>query len=314
MNIVDKAIAYFNPEAGVKRIYQRSYFDKMSKRSFEAGGFGRRTKSMKGARTSGPNTDIGVSMVTLRNRSRHFVQNNGWAKRAVGVIKRKTVGQGIRPAPSIGTKNQLAKAKKLWADWAGSTDCDFTGQMTFYGMQQLIMGEIAEAGDCIIVRRRVADSKLPIQLQVLEGDYIDHQRNGVNENGYARLGVQFDKTGRKTGYWIYTQHPSEEAISWTGFTSEFIPKEDVILAYEVLRAGQVRGIPHGVSCFIKMSDFSDYEDAQLMRQKIAAAFAGFITGHQQGENAEDLTERIEPGIIQYLDENETITFSNPPAT
>ncbi|MDP4201444.1 MAG: phage portal protein [Bacteroidota bacterium] len=308
-NILDNAIAWISPKIGVQR--------KLWRRSFEAGSYGSRTKSMRNARESGPNTDIASSLATLRKRSRHFNQNNGWAKRAVGVISRKTVGQGIRPAPSVGTEKQLSKAKDLWNRWAATKSCDWDGKMTFYGIQQLVMREIAEAGDCVIIRRRVkptSDNPLPIQLQVLEGDYIDHQRNGVNENGYARLGVQFDKEGKQIGFWIYSQHPSEQAVSWTGINSEFVAAEDVILAFEVLRAGQVRGIPHGVSCFMKLSDFSDYEDAQLVRQKIASAFAGFKTGAPEDtvKEQEDFNT-IQPGILYRLNEGEQMTFSNPPA-
>ena len=93
--------------------------------------------------------------------------------------------------------------------------------------------------------------------------------------------------------------------------SVFYSVDDVIHPFEILRAGQTRGVPMGVSAFMKLSDFSDYEDAQLMRQKVAAAFAAFMSGRDQ-TNSSDNVEMIEPGIVEYLNENETITFSTPP--
>ena len=309
VNILDRTIAYINPKAGLKRANAR--------RSYEAAQYGRRNKSMKGATSNGPNAEIGVALTILRNRSRSFVRNNGWAKRALGVIVTNTVGEGIRPAPTTGTRPQIKKIKQFWKHWAESTECDWDGNNTFYGLQQLIMSEISEGGDCLIIRRRVKPTRfnpIPIKIQVLEGDQLDHQRNFVNDEGYCRLGVQFNKEGLKTGYWVWTSNPNDMATNWTGIQSELISIDDVLQPFEVLRAGQVRGVPSGVAAFMKMSDFNDYEDAQLMRQKIASAFAMFVTGHEfkAGEDQE-LTERIEPGLIQYLPEGESVNFGNPPA-
>ena len=309
LNLLDRTVAWINPREGMRRLQAR--------RSYEAAQFGRRNKSMKGATSNGPNVEIGVALQTLRNRSRSFVRNNGWAKRALGVIVTNTVGEGIRPAPTSGTRNQIKKIKQVWKHWAESTECDWDGNNTFYGLQQLIMSEISEGGDCLIIRRRVKPTRfnpIPIKIQVLEGDQLDHQKNFINAEGYCRLGVQFNKEGLKIGYWVWSSNPNDMAVNWTGIQSELISIDDVLQPFEVLRAGQVRGVPSGVSAFMKMSDFSDYEDAQLMRQKVAAAFAAFVKNHEfkSGEDS-DLTEHIEPGIIQYLQQEEEITFSNPPA-
>lgn len=308
LNLLDRTVAWINPREGMRRLQAR--------RSYEAAQYGRRNKSMKGATSNGPNVEIGVALQTLRNRSRSFVRNNGWAKRALGVIVTNTVGEGIRPAPTSGTRNQIKKIKQVWKHWAESTECDWDGNNTFYGLQQLIMSEISESGDCLIIRRRVKPTRfnpIPIKIQVLEGDQLDHQKNFINAEGYCRLGVQFNKEGLKTGYWVWSSNPNDMAVNWTGIQSELISIDDVLQPFEVLRAGQVRGVPSGVSAFMKMSDFSDYEDAQLMRQKVAAAFAAFVRNHEfkTGEDQE-LTEHIEPGIIQYLQQEEEITFSSPP--
>lgn len=305
-NWIDEAIAYVSPKTGLARLRQR--------RSYEAAASGRRTKSFSRATSTGPNVEVGNSLVKLRDRSRHFVRNNGWAKRAQGVICANVIGEGIRPAPS-GTVNQVKKIKAIWKSWAETTACDWDGKNTFYGLQELIMREIVEAGDCLIVRRRVSitsENPIPVQIQVLEGDQLDHSKNYVNEKGFARLGVQYTNEGKVSGYWIWSQHPTDITINLKT-DSEFIPIEDVIHPFELLRAGQARGVPMGVSAFMKLSDFSDYEDAQLVRQKVAAAFAAFVanpTGDKTKES--DNLEHIEPGIIQYLDDGEQITFSDPP--
>lgn len=305
-NWLDNSIAFFSPKAGMRRLSFR--------RSYEAASNGRRAKSFKNAHSAGPNMEIGPAIVNLRNRSRHFVRNNGWAKRAQGVVCANVVGEGIRPAPT-GTKNQVKSIKKIWRAWAETTVCDWDGKNTFYGLQELILREIVESGDCLIIRRRILptiDNPIPIQLQVLEADQLDHTRNGMNDNGFCRLGVQYNADGKIFGYWIWSQHPNDMAVSLK-MQSELISIDDVIHPFEILRAGQSRGVPMGVSAFMKISDFSDYEDAQLVRQKIAAAFSAFVKNGADTTKQPDQLERIEAGIIQYLAPDEEITFSSPPA-
>lgn len=304
LNPIDKLVGYINPKEGLRRISQR--------RAYEAAGQGRRNKSMKSATSTSANIEIGSALSTLRNRSRHFVRNNGWAKRALTSICDNAIGQGIRPAPA-GELEDIKKIKAIWKSWAETTNCDYDGRNTFYGLQDLIMSEIVEAGDCLVVRRRVKPTKknpIPIQIQVLEGDQLDESRDGIVNGNYCRLGVQFDSEGKRSGYWIFKNHPNDYTPTFT-YQSEFVSVEDVLHPFELLRAGQVRGVPMGVASFVKLSDFSDYEDAQLVRQKAAAAFVGFVTG-REGKEGDSTLETLEPGIIEYLGDGEQITFSSPP--
>ncbi|GHT04866.1 phage portal protein [Bacteroidia bacterium] len=285
-------------------------------RIYNAADKGRRGKSFRNAKSTGANREIAGALVALRDRSRHMVRNNGWANRAVEAITRHTIGEGIQPAP-VGDLFRTKEIKRMWRDWAGSTDCDWYGKTTFYGLQELAMRAIVEGGDMLILKHWATDnpSGIPLKLQLMEGDLLDHSRNGTNEQGFARMGVQFSKAGELTGYWLFGNHPGDNDVIFTKWESTFYPKSDVIHAFEILRVGQVRGLPFGVASFMKMSDFGDYEDAQLMKQKVAAAFATFITGAEDAptKGDDDRREDIEPGMIEYLNNGETVTFSDPPS-
>ncbi len=289
-------------------------FRKNSKRTYEAADKGRRGKAFRNARSTGVNKEVRNAIVTLRDRSRHMARNNGWAKRAVEAITRHTIGEGIKPAP-IGTLEETKQIKALWRDWANTTACDWDGITNFYGLLELAMRSIAEGGEAVILRRWVLpdeDCEIPMKLQLLEGDQIDHTRNGPNEHGFARMGVQFDNQKRRTGYWVFDTHPGEDDYFGTDkYESYLVDKSDVLLAFEVLRPGQVRGLPMGVASFMKMGDFSDYEDAQLVKQKIAACFAAFVLGSE--DSSSDPIEDLEPGIIEHLGSAESVEFANPPS-
>lgn len=281
------------------------------KRAYEAADKGRRSKAFRLAQSTGANREIAGALVTLRDRSRHMVRNNGWAKRAVEAIVKHTVGEGIRPAP-IGSLTQIKSVKKVWRRWAESTDCDFYGKTNFYGLQELAMRSLVEGGDMLIVKRRTKDGVLPIKLQLCEGDLLDHTRNGINDNGVARLGVQHNKEGVITGFWIFDHHPSDGGVFGLNRESKFIDKSDVLHVYEVLRIGQCRGVPFGVSSFMKLGDFGVYEDAQLTKQKVAACFAAFVSGSDDVDEDKEPLENLEPGIIERLGPSETVAFADPP--
>lgn len=288
---------------------------KAGKRVYEAADRGRRGKAFRLAGSTGANREISGALVTLRNRSRHMVRNNGWVKRAVECITKHTIGEGIQPAP-IGDLKKTKEVKELWKLWAETTDCDFYGKTTFYGLQELAMRCIVEGGDVIALKRWVrpdndSESGIPLKIQLCEGDQLDHSRNNRNEKGIARLGVQYSNTGELLGYWLYDYHPGDGTIFGNANESKFYPKSDVIHAFEILRIGQARGIPFGLAAFMKAGDFSDYEDAQLFKQKIAACFAAFVLGSDDAGT--EPVENIEPGVIEHLSSGETVEFANPPS-
>jgi lambda family phage portal protein len=127
-------------------------------------------------------------------------------------------------------------------------------------------------------------------------------------------GVEYDKSGKRVAYWLYDSHPGEYGFR----ESRRVDALNVIHLYEVLRPGQVRGIPFGVSAMMRLKDFDDYEDAELVRQKIAACFAAFVVdadpSSSVGSGDNDMIERLEPGIIEHLPPGKQIEFASPPTT
>ncbi|MFM7012739.1 MAG: phage portal protein, partial [Betaproteobacteria bacterium] len=229
------------------------------------------------------------------------------------------VGKGIRPAAS-GGKNDMKRFKTAWKEWAEKVACDHAKRLNLYGLQKLVMRAVAESGECLILKRINPNSKYRLELMVLEGDYIDHNQHHAygmtNPDGsFDHYGIRYDRDYRRVGIWVYEKHPMEG-----GFKSNLVPMSDVIHVFEVLRAGQSRGVPMGVASFVRMNDFAKYEDAQLLRQQVAACFSVFVrqgTGIGTGAAAgayDDRYEKIEPASIQYLAPGEEVTFGNPPVT
>ena len=327
MNVFETIINFFSPTAALKRALARQSLEVIAKseRAYDAGGYSRRTKNWYAPQTSAT-TENAQALRILRNRARELVRNNCWASKAVNVVANNVVGSGMRAsfAPKMDTtsgKKQAEKLKFAWQDWANSTDCDFDENLNLYGLQNLIMRTVVECGECLILKYVEGDElakNYRLKLRLLEGDFIDTSKHdgllGAPNADYNFYGVRLSAAGKRLGVWIYDRHPENGAD-----TSKLYTMDKIIHVYEKMRIGQHRGVPMGVSAFIRMRDMNEYEDAQLMRQKIAACFslfvhnaggAGVLAGKQQGQPSE--LERVEPGIIQYLAPGEDISFATPP--
>ena len=315
MSIFDKIIEAVSPEYAFKRERFRTALEVI--RQYDAASRGRRTKGWR-AWDGGQNNEIAQALPALRARSRDLVKNNPFAKRAIQIISSNTVGSGIRPAPEIENKPAIERRlKEYWRQWSETTECDYEGQNTFYGLQEMCMRSIAEAGEVLIRRRRTPKNEIPFQLQVLEPEFIDSSKNYQPLSGgfYIMYGVEFNAAGKRVAYHLYDRHPKE----FFEAQSNRVPAEDILHIYNVERPGQVRGVPFGVSAMLRLKDFDDYEAAQLVRQKIAACFSVFVqdTGADalvNGAGKED-TERlgkVEPGIIEYLPPGKSVQFATPP--
>lgn len=314
------------PSWTLNRIRARAVAEILTKhRHYDAAQPGRRTE---GWRRSYGDADLNIrgALIEARMHARDLIRNNGWARRAQRTIATNTVGHGIVPK-ALSPSDSVAKtAMGLWKAWGETRECESEGRFNFYGLQSLAMKTIAESGE-VLFRRRWRLQKdgltVPFQLQVLESDFLDHSRNLINSQAGGPIiqGVEFDKLGRRAAYWLWPQHPGSGRNYQS---SQRIPASDVIHVYYTERPGQSRGISWFVTATLGMKDLDEFEDATLLRQKIAACMAGFITtmdgvdvplGDVTGETDEDtgaLVETFEPGMIVPLPPGKDVKFANPP--
>lgn len=320
MNLIDQLILYFAPTAAVRRAQARMAAGAIA-RHYDAASSGRR---MAGRPRYGTDVNAAAApaLKKLRDLARDAVRNDGWAARAVDIIADDTVGYGItaRARKPVGRA-----AMELWQRWAGSVDCDADGMCNMAGLQALVMRTVVESGEALVRRRyrRAADGlSLPMQLQVLEPDFLDTGKNEAmgQQGGRIINGVEFDAIGRRVAYWLFPEHPGSSFI--TGLASRRVGAEDVLHVFKVSRPGQVRGASWLATALKKLNDFVDYEEATLVRQWVSACFAAFVEnpdGHYGtglGEDAPavgDGVEKIQPGQVRYLQPGEKVSFGSPPA-
>lgn len=318
MTILDDFIGVFSPTAKFNRLRARRAIDIMERRGYDGAKTGRRTSGWTAPSTSA-NAEIAPSLSKLRDRSRDLVRNNPYASKALRVLVSNTIGTGI--LPSIQNKTVV----KLWDRWVN--ECDADGELDFYGLQRLIARTIFESGECLIrfrYRRPEDGLSVPLQIQVLEPDYLDSLKfENLKNGGYIQYGIEYDAIGRRVAYWLYKEHPGESSPKFTGLQSYRVTAEDIIHIYEKLRPGQARGVPIFAPAMITTNDLDEYEEATLVRKAAEACITAVVetddenTALGQVSTESGSTRKLEelsPGMVEYLASGESITFNNPPAS
>lgn len=269
------------------------------------------------ANTSLANLETQISLEILRNRARQLVRDNAYAESAVSKISTNLIGTGIIPEFK-GNFDQ-----NIWNDWAESTGCDADGVLTYYGIQELIIRELVEAGECFIRKMNFGydpfKRNIPLKLRVFSSEYLDMTKNGMfNGNNYISQGIELDPLGRRIAYWMFPYNPENDL----GFrnVSVRIPADEIIHIYKPKRAGQVRGITWFAPVLVDLKMSDNYQSAELKRKEQNSSITGFLTDLDD-MNPEDRSvyfdddntfyEKIKPGTIIKLPNGKSITLTNP---
>lgn len=314
-SFIDRIIEQVSPASALKRAQS-----KMALRAYEGASKGRRTAGWK-ARDVGANNETRPAISILRGRMEDANRNNPIANKAIKVLRHNVIGTGIRPS-FLTERNETELQREYterWRDWAETTACDFDEERNMYALQKLAYRTMIVHGECIVRRRRTGErGKNPIQIQIQEPAVIDTGKDGIYkpDGSYIIQGVQFNKEGKKEGYWLFNHHP-DDFLPMQTLTSTFVPKADIIHLKNAERAGQVRGVPEGASALIRLKDLDDLQDAQLMAFKVQACYAVFRTKTDPEGTFEhsappfEPVDRITPGMIEELPPGETVSFASP---
>jgi len=262
----------------------------------------------------------------LRAKSRDLVRRNAWAAAGVEAFVSNAIGTGIKPQSMLDDQPLREAIHSLWWVWCEAADA--AGLTDFYGLQALACRAMLEGGECLVrLRYRRPEDGLPVglQLQLLEPEHLPATLNQELASGNViRAGIEFDKLGRRVAYHLYRSHPGDGSLAPMsgigGIDTVRVPANEIIHLFRPLRPGQIRGEPWLARALVKLNELDQYDDAELVRKKTAAMFAGFITrlspeDNLMGEGLPDASGAalagLEPGTMQILEPGEDVKFSQP---
>jgi len=312
LNLIDKAVAFLNPQGAVDRLVARQ---KLVNFSYDAVKYSRERKgpsSLSGAEDYRSNYD----RVELMKRARDLAENVGLVRSILMKFASHTSAnisyQARTENPEVNTD-----VEAYWAEWWDK--CDITTRHTGSTLMQVAMMSMLRDGDFLFVLVRDRDGNLKIQG-------IEADRVGDPFRTYTSLdligGIHIDRnTGAPTAYDIFNR-----SIGDFYTYQATIPSSQAFHLFDPLRIDQYRGVSAFHTAINDCTDIYDIINFEKMSAKLASSQSGIVK--RNNNNASDLSsltndedvngntiklEAIQSGKISYLEPGEDIVFPDGPS-
>jgi lambda family phage portal protein len=225
--------------------------------------------------------------------------------------RRHAIGAGIKPQSQHPDADVRAALHRRWQAWTDVADAD--GITDAYGLQSLAVRAMVEAGECFAHLLLTPDG---LRVRLLDPEMVPLDETRELSNGRRVIqGVEFDAHAARAAYHVRRERPQVPS-----FSAELVRIEADAMAhlFAPLAPGQVRGLSWLTPVLLRLHELDLYEDAQLVRQKVSALFAGFVvdpSGTAAGFDGTTvgsvLTTGLEPGTLKCLPPSFDIRFSDP---
>jgi lambda family phage portal protein len=269
--LVDRFVGAISPDAGLRRLRARDLLTRAHEGASQRDGW-----RPKRAGASA-NTDHLADAAILRTRARSLVQNVPYIARGLESLVANTIGTGITPRS---LSKDATKIDALWEQWGKVADA--AGKCDIYGLEKIAYHAMEQDGEVLVrLRPRRPDDGLPVplQIQVLEIDWLDDSKSGSNGANTIINGIEYDPVGRVVSYWLWDQHPGELiAGRRNSVGSAPVPAASIIHLFNVKRPGQGRGFTRLAPVIARVRDVQLYEDAELQRKNLETRLSVLASG------------------------------------
>ena len=295
VNLLDRLLGYIDPNAGLRRMRARELLARAYEGASQKDGWRPRRAG------ASANADHAADAPALRARARSLVQNSPYISRGLESLVSNVIGTGIMPR-SLG--KQAKEIDALWAEWCEVADAD--GRLDLYGLQAAAYRAMEQDGEVLVrLRARRAEDGLPVplQLQVLEIDWLDSSKTGTNGSNTIVNGIEYDPLGKVVAYWLWDQHPGEMQPGMRRSSSYPVPAERIFHLFNPQRPGQGRGFTRLAPVIAKSRDLQLYEDAELQRKNLETRLSVLASGDaaalslSESKEVEDVRRTGELGTL-----------------
>ncbi|MHC1683693.1 MAG: phage portal protein [Clostridiaceae bacterium] len=336
MNIIDRAIAFVNPQKALNRQFARYKLDILNS-GYSEGGASHHKKSMKGykAFSASPREDIDLNLQTLRHRSRDMFMNAPLATSALKTTRTNVVGSGLKlksriDAEFLGITEEYAdewekNTEREFALWAESKFCDSLRINDFYDLQQLaLLGWLMNGESIALIRYDKSTPYMPygLRLHLIESDRLSTPKSNIIIEGIETInpdnknkiisGVEIDNNGAIVAYHISNDYPQSflkpGLLDWQRIEAygKDTGEPNVLHIFEAERAEQRRGVPLLAPVIESLKQITRYTEAELMAAVISGMFTVFVKS--EGPSNENPLGSMIPAEEQIEDDNSEYNY------
>lgn len=274
---LDRLVSWFDPAAGRRRMLERM----LLARAYEAASPRDPWRPRRAGASA--NADHLADAKILREKARTLVQNVPYVAAGIEALVAQVVGTGITPQSEAKPASSARKLDELFARWSGY--CDADGHLDWPSMQAMLYGALEVDGE-VLVRfreRRLNDGyEVPLQIQALEIDWLDTQRNerAPDTGNEILAGIEYNAIGGIVAYWLYDHHPGDVMVWRRGLRgqSRRVSAANIIHLFRKSRPGQGRGFTRLAPVIARVRDLQLYEDAELARKNLETRMSVIASG------------------------------------
>ena len=240
------------------------------------------------------------------------------SQRQLDLLVGNVMGAGIKPQSTHPDRAVRERLQEHWLRWTDHAD---PGDLAdFYGLQAMAVRAMVESGECFARLKFAHDNAaaIPLYIELLDREQVPSDlHREIGGGARIRAGIKFDSAGRRVAYWVSSSRPGDPfgAVRTDPIR---VPAADCLHLFKPLAAGQLRGITWLAPVLLRLHELDQFEDAALVKAKVAALFTGFITdpdgtaGGLSGANKSGVLQvGMEPGSLIPLPPGTDIRFSTP---
>lgn len=294
-SLIDRFVGWIDPHRGLARHFARQRLARAYEAASPRDGWRPRRAG------ASANADHAADAGAIRSKARALYQNVPYITAGIDGHVAATVGTGILPRA---TGRGAEKLNALLADW--SKVCDADGQLDLAGLTAAAHRAMEIDGE-VLVRlrpRRLSDGlPVPLQLQLLEIDWLDSSKTGVNGGNAVVNGIEYDPLGKRVAYWLFDAHPGDAATfaALRRSASSRVPADKIIHLYSPARPGQGRGFSRLAPVIARVRDLQLYEDAEIARKNLESRLSVLASGDVAGMRAPPGEEDPQKGLSDLGD-------------
>jgi lambda family phage portal protein len=265
--------------------------------------------------SSSANAEIKDNIRILRDRARELARNDSYIARYLNLMVSNVIGKhGVRISSKSRNDNgslDLAAnqlIEKSWKEWQEIGNCTTNGRLSFLDCQKIFIESLCRDGEVLIRKIKAPDSPFGFQLQFLEADHLDENKNETLKSGNKiKMGVEVDKYDKPIAYWLFKDHPYDR--TYASMTEHIrVPADQIIHAYIPARAEQTRGVSLVATAMANVKMLNGYLEAEIVAARVGASKQGFFispdgdgyVGDGEFEDTFNPTMNAQAGVFEQL--------------
>mgnify|MGYP000946479073 CR=1 FL=1 len=275
------------------------------------------THRVAAAGNAEPDRALLPELEAIRNRARHELRSNGYARGMQRTLAEDVVGPH-GPGLQINVPDTAGEAgegfadeiEQAWCDWCKTCDLSSRGGLT--DILNVCVHELLPAGEFLLQLITAPDRKgVTLGVLPIAPERLETPLRMVADRAW-RGGIHIDANGRPIEYAILKQHPGSYSHQFN-LDYDVVPAAALLHGFFVLSPGQSRGEPLLTSVLENFGQLREFVRATILAARSAAVLgAGFIEDAVPGVEAPGLEDDlpildIEPGTLTSLPSGKKIS-------